>query len=170
MENIRKTLVDMVKNNCGLDELHAKDLEIGVYNWTIIKSEELGIPRTWRNNRFKDLYTSKCVSVYSNIDPTSYIKNERLLMRLKEKEFAPHEIAFMESKNMFPERWAEAYDRKMKKDLTIIEAKPVAMTNEFKCGKCKKTECVYQELQIRSADEPMTIFITCLNCGNKWKI
>ena len=28
-----------------------------------------------------------------------------------------------------------------------------------------KRECSYYELQIRSADESATLFITCLNCG-----
>ena len=27
----------------------------------------------------------------------------------------------------------------------------------------------YYQLQTRSVDEPMTTFITCLNCGFKWK-
>jgi transcription elongation factor S-II len=60
----------------------------------------------------------------------------------------------------------------MKRDMNVFEEKPKAMTHEFKCGKCKnkKRECVYQELQVRSADEPMTLFITCLNCGHKWKM
>ena len=42
-------------------------------------------------------------------------------------------------------------------------------TSEFKCRKCKKRECSYYQLQTRSADEPMTTFVTCLNCGNNWK-
>jgi len=170
MSSRRDLFVDIVKDKCGLDDLHAKDLEIGVYNWTILEAEKLSIPRTWKNNRFNILYRDKCISVYSNLNPNTYVKNSRLLDRLNDKEFAPHTIPFMDSVNIFPEVWEEVLDRKMKKDMTIIEAKPVAMTNEFKCGKCKKNECVYQELQIRSADEPMTIFITCLNCGNKWKI
>jgi len=44
-----------------------------------------------------------------------------------------------------------------------------AATDEFKCYKCQKRQCTYYQLQTRSADEPMTTFITCLNCGNRWK-
>ena len=45
-----------------------------------------------------------------------------------------------------------------------------AATDEFHtCRKCKKNLCIYYQLQTRSADEPMTTFVTCLSCGNNWK-
>lgn len=40
---------------------------------------------------------------------------------------------------------------------------------EFKCYKCKSNKCTFYALQTRSSDEPMTLFVTCLNCGNNWK-
>ncbi|KAL1559364.1 transcription elongation factor TFIIS-like [Salvia divinorum] len=48
-------------------------------------------------------------------------------------------------------------------------AAPKASTNEFRCGRCKKKECTYYQMQTRSADEPMTTFVTCVNCNNHWK-
>ncbi|EER02922.1 transcription elongation factor SII, putative [Perkinsus marinus ATCC 50983] len=39
----------------------------------------------------------------------------------------------------------------------------------FQCGKCRKSQTTYFQMQTRSSDEPMTTFVTCLNCGNKWK-
>ncbi|PSS32759.1 Transcription elongation factor like [Actinidia chinensis var. chinensis] len=48
-------------------------------------------------------------------------------------------------------------------------AAPKATTDEFKCGRCGKKECTYYQLQTRSADEPMTTFVTCVNCNNHWK-
>jgi transcription elongation factor S-II len=47
--------------------------------------------------------------------------------------------------------------------------KPVATTNEFRCGKCKKRECTYYQMQTRSADEPLTTFVQCVACGNRWR-
>ena len=44
-----------------------------------------------------------------------------------------------------------------------------ASTDAFKCGKCKQRKCTYYQLQTRSADEPMTTFVTCVECGNRWK-
>ncbi|EPS59638.1 hypothetical protein M569_15167 [Genlisea aurea] len=48
-------------------------------------------------------------------------------------------------------------------------AAPKASTSEFTCGRCKKKECTYYQMQTRSADEPMTTYVTCVNCGNHWK-
>ena len=42
-------------------------------------------------------------------------------------------------------------------------------TAMFKCGKCKERNCTYYQMQTRSADEPMTTFVTCLSCNNRWK-
>ena len=47
--------------------------------------------------------------------------------------------------------------------------KKEASTDAFKCGKCKQRQCTYYQLQTRSADEPMTTFVTCVNCDNRWK-
>jgi len=39
----------------------------------------------------------------------------------------------------------------------------------FKCKKCGTNKVTYTQAQTRSADEPMTTFFNCLNCGNRWK-
>ncbi|XP_069080217.1 transcription elongation factor A protein 3-like isoform X3 [Pleurodeles waltl] len=39
----------------------------------------------------------------------------------------------------------------------------------LQCGKCKKKNCTYNQVQTRSADEPMTTFVLCNECGNRWK-
>ena len=44
-----------------------------------------------------------------------------------------------------------------------------ASTDAFRCGKCKQRQCTYYQLQTRSADEPMTTFVTCVACGNRYQ-
>ncbi|KAM9512125.1 transcription elongation factor A protein 3-like isoform 8-T8 [Salvelinus alpinus] len=39
----------------------------------------------------------------------------------------------------------------------------------FQCSKCNKKNCTYNQMQTRSADEPMTTFVLCNECGNRWK-
>lgn len=45
-----------------------------------------------------------------------------------------------------------------------------AETDQFKCGRCNQRKCKYYQMQTRSADEPMTTFVTCVNCGNRWRV
>ena len=47
--------------------------------------------------------------------------------------------------------------------------KKMASTDMFQCGKCKQRKCTYYQMQTRSADEPMTTFVTCTVCDNRWK-
>nr|CAI9713143.1 unnamed protein product [Rangifer tarandus platyrhynchus] len=42
-------------------------------------------------------------------------------------------------------------------------------TDLFTCGKCRKKNCTYTQVQTRSSDEPMTTFVVCNECGNRWK-
>jgi transcription elongation factor S-II len=39
----------------------------------------------------------------------------------------------------------------------------------FTCGRCKSIKTTSTQKQTRSADEPMTVFVLCLNCGKRWK-
>ena len=75
----------------------------------------------------------------------------------------------MKHLQMFPEHWKDIYDEKEKRDKFLYEVNKDMATDIFKCGRCKKSECSYYQLQTRSADEPMTTFVTCLNCGKRWK-
>jgi DNA-directed RNA polymerase subunit M/transcription elongation factor TFIIS len=168
--DVREKIVTMLKDKTNLDAVHAKDFEIGIYNWCIKYSDENKIIKNWNNPKFKMLYLEKARSLISNIDKDSYIQNDRLLTRLNEGEFHPHDIPFMKPENQFPERWKATIDAYMKKYENAYENKAVAMTDMFKCGKCKKRECTYYEIFSRSADEPAVIHIRCVNCGNSWKI
>jgi transcription elongation factor S-II len=166
---IRKRVVEVYKSlNITSDE--ATDIEIGVYNFSIDYATEHLIPLTWSSDVFKELYTNKARGLYSNLNSTSSIKNERLLQRLNDKEFLPHELATMTPENMFPEIWKDIIDRETLRTKSAYEPAATAMTDRYTCGKCKKKKCSYYELQTRSADEPMTMFITCLHCGHRWKM
>jgi transcription elongation factor S-II len=39
----------------------------------------------------------------------------------------------------------------------------------FTCGRCKSIKTTSTQKQTRSADEPMTVFVLCLNCGKRWR-
>lgn len=168
--DLRPRVVSLIQEKTNVQDDIAKDVEIGIYNWCIGYADQHKIIKSWTNQKFANLYLQKARSIVTNMDKDSYIKNERLVKRLEEKEFLPHEIPFMKPENSFPERWKVTIDAYMKKYENAYENKVVAMTDMFICGKCRKRECTYYEIFSRSADEPAVIHIRCVNCGNSWKI
>ena len=163
-QNIYQKLYQLLEN-----DLYSENIEKGIYNYSIQYCKDRNIIRKWENEIFKKIYINKARSVYSNLNKESYIKNIRLLDRLMSNEFLPHEIAFMDCQHSFPENWKELIDEKYKRDKILYEVDSGGATDEFKCTRCKQRKCTYYELQTRSADEPMTVFVTCLTCGKRWK-
>ena len=166
----RQAVITELQGITDLTDLQAKDLEIGVFNWSIEYADKHRVLRSWKDRRFLSIYKNKARSVLANVNGASYIQNNRLLNRLKDGEFKPHDIAYMKHENMFPEKWNNLIDMKMKKEENMLNTRSAVVTDHFKCGKCKKNECSYYEMQTRSADEPTTIFVNCLNCGNRGRI
>ena len=107
--------------------------------------------------------------MYTNLKGDSYIGNSKLIERVKQKEIKSYDLAFLPPTKLFPERWVDVLDRKVKLDQQKYEKRTEIATNIYRCGKCGLRRCTYYQLQTRSADEPMTTFVTCLNCGNRWK-
>ena len=114
-------------------------------------------------------YIQKCRSIYHNLNGKSYIKNINLLSKLSSNEINLDNIVSSKPEIIFPEMWAESKLKVKLLDKEICELKPKATTDQFKCGKCKQRKCTYISVQIRSADEGCTNFITCVNCGHSWR-
>ena len=55
-------------------------------------------------------------------------------------------------------------------DAAQLAIKEGTKTDLLKCGKCKKNNCTYHQMQTRSADEPMTTFVLCNECGNRYVV
>ncbi|XP_041701325.1 transcription elongation factor A protein 2 isoform X2 [Coregonus clupeaformis] len=78
--------------------------------------------------------------------------------------------------NMAAEEMASAELKEMRKTLTKDAIREHQLskvggteTDMFQCGKCRGKNCTYTQVQTRSADEPMTTFVLCNGCGNRWK-
>jgi len=75
----------------------------------------------------------------------------------------------MSHQEMLPERWDEMIRVKSIRDKGKFEINLEATTDTFTCRKCKSKKCSYYQMQTKSADEPMTCYISCLECGARWK-
>lgn len=140
-----------------------ENLEKGIFNYTLQECEKRKLIKKWSNTYFVLIYIQKIKTILSNL------KNETLFNKLINKEFKAHELAFMSHQEMRPDLWNDLIEEKRIKDENKFTPKIEASTDDFKCGKCKSTKCTYYQLQTRSADEPMTTFVTCLDCGNRFK-
>ena len=144
-------------------------IEASILNSVTELAKERKILRKWDNLLFRKMYFNKCRSLYTNIKADSYVKNKKFMTRVKGRKFDVDNIGFMNYQAMFPEHWKKMLDEKFKREKVMYEDITEAMTDMYKCGRCKSKKCTYYELQTRSADEGMTTFVTCLNCGNRWK-
>tara|TARA_B100000795_G_scaffold269562_2_gene259340 strand:+ start:4371 stop:4868 length:498 start_codon:yes stop_codon:yes gene_type:complete len=141
----------------------SKNIEKGIYNYTINESKNKNIVRKWENKYFLQLYKNRLRSIYLNL------KNATFVIKIKKKEITTKQLEKMSHQEICPEKWNKLIDAKIKRDINMTSVNMAAATDEFKCYKCKKKKCTYYQLQTRSADEPITTFITCLVCGNRWK-
>jgi DNA-directed RNA polymerase subunit M/transcription elongation factor TFIIS len=157
-ENITNRL-----NNIIQDDTLCVNIEKGVFNYAIKEASSKKIIKKWENPLFVQIYIDRLRTIYLNL------KNPTLLTQLKNKEILPQLFAYMTHQEMDSSHWKELLEQKMKRDANKFTTNIQASTDMFTCKKCKSKRCTYYELQTRSADEPATIFITCLDCGKNWK-
>ena len=74
----------------------------------------------------------------------------------------PEEMASDEVKKQREAHIKEGIDASR---LAIVQG---TKSSDLKCGKCGLRNCTYNQLQTRSADEPMTTFVMCNECGNRY--
>jgi len=95
--------------------------------------------------------------------------NKSIIEQINDGSIKPHIVAFMTHQELSPEKWKDLLEVKTKRDKNKFESNISAATDTFTCRKCKGNQCTYYQMQTRSADEPMTIFVTCILCNARWK-
>lgn len=83
----------------------------------------------------------------------------------------PEKLAVMTSEEMASDEVKKQREAFVKEGIDAAQLAKVegTKTDLLKCGKCGKKNCTYNQIQTRSADEPMTTFVLCNECGNRWK-
>jgi transcription elongation factor S-II len=164
-ETIRENVCNTFKERFNIEDTSlAKNIEISIFNYTLKEAMRKKIVKKWENKYFVQLYVNRLRTLITNME-----NNTKLQMSIKNKEITKKSLENLTHQEMNPPIWTALIDAKIKRDKNMTSDNMMAATDQFKCYKCKKRKCTYYEMQTRSADEPMTTFVTCLNCGNRWK-
>lgn len=113
-------------------------------------------------------YKSKYRNISFNLKDK---KNGKLRMAVLGRHLMPSELLQLSNQELANDDLKKArkeVHQKMTRDAMPYN-KQEASTDMFKCGKCKQRKCTYFQMQTRSADEPLTTFVSCVNCGNRWR-
>jgi transcription elongation factor S-II len=167
--SVRQQARLVIQSLLQLSENEINELERSVLLHCLEDAKKHHVYPVWENRDFTILYDIHLRRVITNMSKVSYISNPRLESRMQEGEFTLSEVPSMAFSSLYPEKWKELFEKEMKREAKMLEVDMSMATDMFRCSKCGKRQCTYYEMQTRSADEPMTIFVRCLNCGKRWR-
>lgn len=131
------------------------DIETAILHRCIHEAQKWFVDIDWENHVFREMYRSRAAQLYLYRDMAS--------------NMSPQEFAETTAVDQNPRRWRELIEKTIEREKAMYSQKKTASIF-MHCSSCKrKTQCDYYQLQTRSADEPMTTFVTCLECDKRWK-
>ena len=137
-------------------------IELSIFEYALIYCQ---------NNKYtvqfiKPVYEDKFNSIITNIEDTHGIINQTFKKNILEGYINPTYVAFLSPAQINPLKW----EYLIKKRQYIEEREStISYSDAYKCYKCGESKCKISQAQTRSADEPMTTFVTCLVCHNTFK-
>ncbi|XP_078683597.1 transcription elongation factor A protein 1-like isoform X1 [Branchiostoma floridae x Branchiostoma belcheri] len=161
-DSVREKCREMLANALKTDAKPEDDFN---YELTAARIEEC-IFQEFKNTEMK--YKTRVRSRIANLKDT---KNPGLREKVLHGDVSPEKMAKMTAEEM-----ASPEMKELRQSLTKEAIRDAQMattggtqTDLLKCGRCKKRNVTYNQVQTRSADEPMTTFCYCNECGNRWK-
>lgn len=140
----------------------SKEIEEGIYDY----AQQYCHNENMDENMIPAIYQTKLNDIIANLDRKSSIGNSYLKKMVQSEEIPAHNVAFMTPQELFPEHW-EQIQRKI--EFCEYKTKNMAASDSFPCRKCGAKRSHVTQMQTRSADEPMTTFVTCLECGHRFR-
>ena len=150
--------------NIARDNVIVINMEKGIFNNAIELSKNNGNPLKWSDPNFVRYYARNARRLLANI---SYTTNANVLIsKIKNGHIDPYSLVKLTREELNPDLWETLKSKNLEK---IVVKQLATEDGMFKCNKCKSMKTVYYQMQTRSADEPMTTYVTCTNCNTKWK-
>jgi DNA-directed RNA polymerase subunit M/transcription elongation factor TFIIS len=143
MNSTRTHILSEIKRK--LTEKKAENVEKSIYNYTIQYAGNHNLEKSWENKIFTHVYKLKACNILNTL-------TESMIENIETKKISAKNIAF---------------EKETAED-TVDESE--VTDGIFQCRKCGSKKTTYYSLQTRSADEPMTNFITCVHCKHRWKM
>ena len=145
-----------------------QNVEKCIFNWAVKRTKAVRDQPSWENPMFRSRYKQKFLSLHFNLKDSS----SKLAENLKSGKVKVTDLVWMAPHELNPHGTMALRRNELK--IQALHREAVNTEDEdyegmFKCGKCKSRKTTYYQMQTRSADEPMTTFVTCTNCQNHWK-
>ena len=163
-DDFRNKIRNKICTICPITPQNARHVEQSIYNSSIKTSDNRDIVKKWNNPPFVEIYINILRSVVINMKTSPEFN-----AKIASGEIPPSSVGSLTHQEMVPSKWKTLIQDKAFRDENKYTYTIEASTDNFTCRKCKSKKCSYYQLQTRSSDEPMTTFVTCLNCGNRWK-
>lgn len=157
---------DKVVENFGEFLDSSIELEEAILHVVCEQAIKENIEIDWNNRVFWNMYRSRAISFYEYMRRGVDID---WLAKLKEGEITHRQFAEMNAVDLCPSMWKSSIEKIIESEKKLYAKNENAAIFMW-CSACKKkTKCDYYQMQTRSADEPMTTFVTCLECSRRWK-
>jgi DNA-directed RNA polymerase subunit M/transcription elongation factor TFIIS len=145
------------------------NLEKSTHNWAVKRSTSLGDVAAADNPEHMNRYKHKFLQIQYNLKNSPCLKK-----RILDGVVKASSVVDLSPQGLWPDGpWAVMKEmcisKDMKKEYKSTVLKDPNYKGIFRCRRCKSYKTTYYEMQTRSADEPMTVFITCHNCDSRWK-
>jgi len=164
-------LMDEVRQKCCqmlADALKGEELPDGIVEDPDTLSEKIEEEIFKIHKNSGSLYKSRIRSRLHNLKDKN---NLDLRLNVLCGNTTPKQIAKFTSEEMASDEMQKVRAKHIKQNMDDAQLAIAqgTRTDLLQCGKCKKRDVTYNQMQTRSSDEPMTTFCLCNTCGNRWK-
>lgn len=136
----------------------ADQIEKGIFEYILIQVTM----NKFQEHFVVNMYQAKLYDICINLDTKNKnIDNQTLIKTVMDESFNPYFIAFLSPDQLHPKRWADPIAKKQLREETMNN---LQTTDLYKCAKCGERKFKITQLQLRSADEPISSFHTCMVC------